>query len=179
MIQYVNQQQQHLNFTTLYTCKASHSTNFYTAITPLTYQLNAHIQLNIFYYYQNSPTCFCAYCTILRKNSCHLLTTSCLLWCCYIGYIKPNLVLITVNKHCKTHIWYILCFVTNVTISQYANCFEQVTGVLPEDGAVCAEACTRDLININIYSTVCVHLVGILKTKVIQSTLLCVAKNYI
>jgi hypothetical protein len=44
--------------------------------------------------------------------------------------------------------------------------FEQVTRVLPEDGAVRAETRRTDLINniyIYIYSTVCVHLVGILK----------------
>jgi hypothetical protein len=51
-----------------------------------------------------------------------------------------------------------------------------VTRVLPEDGAVCAETRRRDLMEmmimmmmmmmiiIIIYSTVCVHLVGILKT---------------
>jgi len=40
----------------------------------------------IYYYYyiciiiyQISPTCFAAYCTILRENSCHFLKTTCLL----------------------------------------------------------------------------------------------------
>jgi hypothetical protein len=45
---------------------------------------------------------------------------------------------------------------------------EQVTRVLPEDGAVCAETCWRHMINyiyIYIYSTVCVHLVAMLKIK--------------
>ena len=53
-----------------------------------------------------------------------------------------------------------------------------MTGILPEDGAVCVETRRRDLINndnddddtnicmciyIYIYSTVCVHLIAILK----------------
>ena len=50
----------------------------------------------------------------------------------------------------------ILCFVTNVTALQSADSCEQVTRVLPEDGAVCAETCKSDLINNNI----CIQLHG-------------------
>jgi hypothetical protein len=90
----------------------------------------------IYIIYQMSPTCFGAYCTI-----------------------------------------HTLCFVADVTTSQKADSFQQVRRVLPDDCAVCAET-WRDLINniytyihthtyiyiyIYIYSTVCAHLVGILK----------------
>ena len=51
------------------------------AIISLTYELNAHVQLNIYIYihiyiiYQISPTIFGTYCTILRYTSCNLLKT--------------------------------------------------------------------------------------------------------
>jgi hypothetical protein len=50
----------------------------------------------------------------------------------------------------------ILCFVANVTALQSTDNCEQVTRVLPEDGAVCAETCRSDLIN-NIYIYIQLH----------------------
>ena len=52
-------------------------------------------------------------------------------------------------------------------MSQHYNkliVLKQVTRILPEDGAVCAKTCRRDLVDNNIRSTACVDLVGILMT---------------
>jgi hypothetical protein len=44
---------------------------------------------------------------------------------------------------------------------QLANSFEQMTGVPPQDGAVCPETCRRDLINNHVYIQlyVCIYFV--------------------
>ena len=123
MLQYgkhQQQQQQHLNFTTIYAIKLSIPLIFCTAIISLIYLLNAHIQLNIYnylpklsYMFQRIPHHPQGELLSLAQN--YMFIVMLLHWLQKAKYCSNNC-----NKHCKTHIWFILCFnqCNNITISR-------------------------------------------------------------